>query len=145
MAHEIIPQPLRAEPLPGRFVLNPDTVMAPDARSGDTAHYLAEVLFPAAGFRLRIRAAAPPSNGIELRMADGDDPAAVTGFHRVDDGHETAACAPLSTTGAPAGSLVYRFLITEFKPGSLYAARLYLKGNGQTACRGQVVLKKIAG
>jgi hexosaminidase len=66
--HEIIPRPAVFKNLPGCFTLNRNTVIAADAGAENTGKYLAEMLAPATGFRLKLKPAhaAPRANAIIL-------------------------------------------------------------------------------
>lgn len=71
--HEIIPRPSQAYTCPGKFLLNPGTIIVTDALAESVAHYLAEALAPATGFRLCVQTnpTRARSNGIEFQVHSG--------------------------------------------------------------------------
>jgi hexosaminidase len=72
MMHTLIPAPLSFQPKAGRFVIQPDTVIAASADLHPLAELLSTVLHPILGWRLPITQESK-DNAIRLELA-GDDP-----------------------------------------------------------------------
>jgi hexosaminidase len=60
----IVPKPVRLERHAGRFTLARGTVIVTDAATRELGHTLADLLFPATGFRLPVQSRAPASGPV---------------------------------------------------------------------------------
>lgn len=69
--NQLIPVPVSARPLPGKFDLTPETVIQIASGGEDVkriARYLADRLFPATGYKLKVKSAGQPAKGV-IRLA----------------------------------------------------------------------------
>lgn len=80
---------------------------------------------------------------LTLRLLSGKETTTIE-VSWVDDG-----CSPIALSesrlpdDASSGEHIYRITVSEFLPQASYYVRVVLKGDGQSACRGDIVLRRV--